>query len=393
MFMFDHKKIISSAVVASVILLGTACNASNDSDKNVTKAKVQEKVVAPVATTSGEQAIDGGAVYNVVDGMYTSYAVNTQEKKDFRYGRTPSKTEEAAWDVDVMPDGTGLPEGEGSVEDGDALYEEKCAMCHGDFGSGGKGSRSTYPTLAGGDIATLTSQRVGGNTDGPKRVIGSYWPQASTLFWYVKTGMPFPHPKSLSNDETYAIVAYLLSINEITIDDEEMDDEYVLNREKFLKIKMPNRDGFIPNIDGPEGPANVKKFLNDSSNYGNGTRCMKDCLDKEPNVVKIANEIHTYEPAPSIARDLPTDTGKAKKEHPGLKTYEASCSVCHATDAMGAPNVGNAKAWADKLAKGLDKVYSNGIAGINAMPPKGGAADLSDEQFKAAVDYMIENSK
>jgi cytochrome c len=120
---------------------------------------------------------------------------------------------------------------------------------------------------------------------------------------------------------------------------------------------------------------------------------MKDCLDKEPNVVKIANEIHTYEPAPSIARDLPTDTGKAKKEHPGLKTYEASCSVCHATDAMGAPNVGNAKAWADKLAKGLDKVYSNGIAGINAMPPKGGAADLSDEQFKAAVDYMIENSK
>jgi cytochrome c len=204
--------------------------------------------------------------------------------------------------------------------------------------------------------------------------------------------MPFPHPKSLSADEVYALVAYLLSVNEITIDGQELDDDYVLDREKFLKIKMPNEDGFIPKIDGPKGPENVKKFLGDPKNYGNGTRCMKNCIDGKPNVVRMEKEIHEYEPPVSVARDLPKDTGSAKKEHPGLKIYEASCSVCHATDAMGAPNVGNKEAWAAKLKKGIDKVYENGIKGINAMPPKGGA-DISDEDFKKAVDYMIENSK
>ncbi|MCH9739800.1 MAG: c-type cytochrome [Epsilonproteobacteria bacterium] len=406
MFILDHKKIISSALIASVVLFGTACNAEDEKTPakavetkvaEVAKAPEKKAEAAPVAktTASGEQAIDGGAVYKVVDGMYTSYAVNTQEMKDFKYGKTPSKTEEAAWDIDVMPDGTGLPEGSGSVERGDELYEEQCAMCHGEFGMGGKGSRSTYPTLSVGEasIESLTYQRVGDNTDGPKRVIGTYWPYASTIFWYVQSGMPFPHPKSLSDDDTYALTAYLLSANEITIDGEELDDEYVLDREKFLKIKMPNQDGFIPNIDGPTGPADVKKFYNDPSNYGNGTRCMKDCLDgKKPNIVRIKTEISNFEPPMSIERNIKVEEA-AGPVHPGLKVYEASCSVCHATDAMGAPNVGNKEAWDAALEKGIDKVYSNGIDGINAMPPKGGAVDLTDAQFKAAVDYMIENSK
>lgn len=403
MYTFEkYKKFISSAVVASVVLMSTACNGSNDAEQKATaepvkaEAKPAETVAAPVAPAAGEKGIDGGAVYQTVNGMYTSYAVNEQEKKDFAFGRAPSVTEIAAWDIDVMPDGTGLPEGEGSVEDGDELYEEQCAMCHGDFGSGGKGSRSTYPTLSVGEasIDSLTHQRTTPDADGPKRVIGTYWPYASTLFWYVQSGMPFPHPKSLSDDETYALVAYLLSINEIEIDGESLDDEYVLNREKFLKIKMPNQNGFIPNIDGPTGPADVKAFYADPNNYGNGTRCMSNCLNGEkPNIVRPMNIIDDFEPPMSTERMLPAEnTEEAGPVHPGKKLYEASCAVCHATDAMGAPNLGNKEAWAKALDKGIDKVYANGISGVNAMPPKGGTT-VSDDEFKAAVDYMIESSK
>jgi cytochrome c len=393
MFISEKRKIgISTALVASVMLFTTASFAT-DKAKEYIATEIIKNDSNPVFPAKKDKGIDGGVVYKVKDNMYTVYAINDQEKKGFKYGRTPTKNEEKAWDVDVMPDGTGLPEGKGSVEEGDELYEEKCAMCHGEFGSGGKGSRSTYPALSIGEASTesLKNQRTTPDADGPKRVIGTYWPQASTLFWYVKTGMPFPHPKSLTNNEIYALVAYLLSVNEITIDGQELDDEYVLDREKFLKIKMPNRDGFIPKIDGPKGPENVKKFLGDPKNYGNGTRCMKDCIDGKPNVVRIAKEIHEYEPPVSVARDLPKETGK-KEVSAGQKIYEASCAVCHATDAMGAPALGAKDAWAKRLKKGIDKVYSNGIKGINAMPPKGGA-DISEDDFKKAVDYMIDSSK
>jgi cytochrome c len=395
MFILEkHNRFISTALVACAIFLATASYAS---DKDTKREYIATEIIKddgkPVFPAKKERGIDGGVVYKVKDNMYTLYAINPQfSEYKYHYGRKPTKNEEKAWDVDVMPDGTGLPEGKGSVAEGEELYEEKCLMCHGDFGSGGIGTRSTYPALSIGEASTesLKNQRLTPDSDGPKRVIGTYWPQASTLFWYIKTAMPFPHPKSLTNDEVYALVAYLLSINEIKIDGKELDDDYVLDREKFLKIKMPNRDGFIPKIDGPKGPENVRKFLNNPNNYGNGVRCMKNCIDKV-NVVRIEKEIHIYEPPVSVARDLPKPK-KDEKSHPGKEIYEASCAVCHATDAMGAPNIGNKEAWAKRLKKGIDKVYEAGIKGINAMPPKGGA-DISDEQFKAAVDYMIENSK
>jgi len=391
-----YKKYISTALVASVVLV-TASYASNDKGTKGYEYIATEVIKDnpdPVFPAKKERGIDGGVVYKVQDNMYTLYAINPQfADYKYHYGRKPTLNEIKAWDVDVMPDGTGLPEGKGSVAEGEELYEEQCLMCHGDFGAGGIGSRGTYPALSIGEASTesLKNQRITPDAEGPKRVIGTYWPQASTLFWYLRTAMPFPHPKSLTTDEIYALVAYLLSINEIKIDGKELDDDYVLDREKFLKIRMPNRDGFIPKIDGPKGPENVKKFLNNPKNYGNGVRCMKNCFEGEPRVVRIEKEIHEYEPPFSVERDLP----KAKKEeksHPGKKIYEESCAVCHATDAMGAPSIGNKKAWEERLKKGIEKVYENGIKGINAMPPKGGAS-ISDEEFKAAVDYMIENSK
>jgi len=390
------KKIIAGLGLTTSILLLSGCVAPKE---EVTKI-----------------AVDGGVKYETKNGMYTSYHVNTQEIKDFKYGRTPTKREIRAWDIDLRPDGTGAPMydmkygevvvdkngnkkvAQGSVEWGNDLYDAQCAMCHGDFGSGGKG----YPTLSGGEIDSLKNQLQNPADDvpteePPRRAIGSYWPYASTLFWYIQDAMPFPHPKSLSNSETYAITAYLLMENGVTVDGVEMDEEFVMNREQFLKVKMPNENGFYPQVDTPENPKqgveNITKFLGNPSNYGTGKRCMSDCIKGKTPVLRIKNEMNNFHPAASTVRDLPKVVAKADTVHPGLAGYEASCSACHGNAAIGAPVVGDKDVWAEVITKGIDKVYNNGINGINGMPPKGGNMDLSDKEVKLIIDYMISSSK
>jgi len=392
MFILDRK--FKTSIIGSAFLLSslafTACGASETTAKAAEAVKTVATTAA-VSTTyaNGKKVIDGGVTYPVTNGKTASYYVNTQEQKGFTYGRTPTANEIKAWDIDVMPDGTGLPEGEGTAEDGDEIYEAKCVSCHGDFGSGGGG----YPSLSKGNaaegFASLKNQRKSPDDDGPVRVFGSYWPEASTLWWYIKTGMPHNAPLSLSDDDVYALSAYILMINEMSIDGVEVDDEYVLNREKFLKIVMPNKDGFIPKIDGPKGTDNVREFLADTKNYGNGTRCMKDCTDKV-NVVRIQLEMKDFIPPMSIERSLPeVDPSAGGGPLPGEKAYESTCAVCHATDAMGAPVVGNKARWEKIMEQGIDTVYGHAINGFNGMPAKGGKASLSDDEVKVIVDYMI----
>ena len=381
MFKSYRNFMLSTVAVAAVSTTLFAGNAATYSDSSRTY-------------TNGKKVIDGGATYPVKNGKTSAYFVNEKAHKGLvKFGRKPTADEIKAWNIDVMPDGTGLPEGHGTVEEGDSLYEEKCAACHFDFGTGGSG----YPALQKGNAyegqKTLTNQRVDGNDEGPIRVFGTYWPHASTLWWYIKTGMPHPNPMSLSDDEVYALCAYIISINELKIDGEELDDDYDLNREKFLKLVMPNKDGFIPKIDGKNGLENTRKFFNDFKNYGNGTRCMKNCFDGKPKLARIAGSgISDYEPPISEKKDLPKKKAGAGAEHPGKKAYEASCAVCHATDAMGAPKVGDKKAWEARIAKGMETLYKNAIHGINGMPPKGGTS-LSDDKIKEIVDYMVGASK
>ncbi|WP_198306322.1 c-type cytochrome [Arcobacter vandammei] len=369
------------------------------------------------AQAASNSSVDGAVKYPIKDGKYTQYHVNTQSFKGFNIGRDATPTEIAAWDLDIMYDGTGLPEfdmkhgkpvldedgnpkkAQGSVELGNELYDAQCVMCHGDFGSGGKG----YPKLAGGTVESLKNQRLNPaddepNPEAPDKTIGSFWPYASTLFWYIQESMPFNAPKTLSNSETYALTAYLLSLNNITIDGEELDDDYVLDKEKFLKIVMPNANGFYPETNTTNKPQvgveNMTKLLSDPKIYGKGTRCMKDCVKGGVDnlVLRIQDDLSKGSNEPlSTARDLPTVD--ASKSVPGQAEYEnAGCSACHSNAAIGAPVVGDKDAWAKILEHGLDTVYSNGINGINAMPPKGGT-DLSDEKFKEIVDYMINSSK
>lgn len=141
-------------------------------------------------------------------------------------GRTPSPAELAAIDISVAPDGRGLPPGSGTVEQGAAVYAAKCQACHGANGAGGPNDRLT------GGIGSLASPR-------PVKTIASYWPYATTVFDYVRRAMPITAPQSLTNDEVYAVTAYLLSVDGIVPKDARLDAQ------SLPKVMMPNRDGFV----------------------------------------------------------------------------------------------------------------------------------------------------
>lgn len=142
-------------------------------------------------------------------------------------GRPALPAEIAAWDLDVSPDGTGLPDGAGSAAEGEPLFEANCASCHGSFAEG----VDNWPKLAGG-FDTLAN-------DDPLKTVGSYWPYLSTVWDYVHRSMPFGDAQTLKPDEVYAITAYILYSNDL------VDVDFVLSKDTFLDVEMPNASGFI----------------------------------------------------------------------------------------------------------------------------------------------------
>ena len=141
-------------------------------------------------------------------------------------GQAVSPAELEAWDIDASPSGKGLPAGKGTPKQGAALYEQQCQSCH-----GAKGQGKPNDALAGGQ------GKLAGNQPALKTV-GSYWPYATTIFEYVRRAMPWHAPNSLSNDEVYALTAYILQINGIIGENDTMDAQ------TLAAVRMPNRDGF-----------------------------------------------------------------------------------------------------------------------------------------------------
>ena len=361
--------------------------------KKLSKVAALTLFAATSIFAANAKAVDGGVDYKVVKGTYAGvYKVNekAENAKGFKYGRKPTANELKATKIAVRYDWKGLPDGKGKVSDGDALFEKHCSMCHGDMGTGGKG----YPKLTGGDIDTLKNQLVdpAKGDEPPERSIGAYWPYASTLWWYIKTGMPFPHPMSLTNDEVYAIVAYLLSVEEIQIGGEDLDDDYVLTKKKLMTLHMPNEKGFYPDVNGKDGVANMTKFLSDGKNYGTPTkRCMKNCPTGKVVHIKAKLDDGIIPPV-TEKKDLPKETGAKKADSKFAKLYEAKCSACHNNAAI-APLVGNKDAWAARIKQGKDTLYKHAIGGYKGMPAKGGNADMKDADVKGIVDYMVSKSK
>ncbi|MBT7952822.1 MAG: cytochrome c [Gammaproteobacteria bacterium] len=141
-------------------------------------------------------------------------------------GRHASPDQIKRWQISVMPDGSGLPAGQGNVSQGKIIYLQKCQSCHGPDGQGASADQ-----LAGASMK-LTDEW-------PEKTIGTYWPFATTLFDFNRRSMPMLAPGSLSDNEVYAVTAYLLYLNDI------IDEKAVMNANTLKKVRMPNRDGFI----------------------------------------------------------------------------------------------------------------------------------------------------
>jgi cytochrome c len=163
----------------------------------------------------------------------------------------------------VRPDGQGLPAGKGTVKDGEAIYVERCAACHGEFGE----SAGRWPILAGG-MGTLASHD-------PVKSIGSYWPYASTVIDYIRRSMPFGASQTLSNDELYAVTAYVLYLNDVI-----QDEKFELSDKNFMTIKLPNQPNFLDD----DRETSEKAFWPKDP-------CMKDCLPGEAKVIGRARII------------------------------------------------------------------------------------------------------
>ena len=138
--------------------------------------------------------------------------------------RHPSRS--ATWALAIAPDGSGLPEGSGTVVAGREVFKARCSKCHGEKAEGAVG-----PTLVGGQGTLATAK--------PLKTVGSYWPYATTVWDYINRAMPFDQPGLLKPAEVYAVVAYILNLNGIIGNDQVMDAK------SLPKVKMPNRDGFV----------------------------------------------------------------------------------------------------------------------------------------------------
>jgi S-disulfanyl-L-cysteine oxidoreductase SoxD len=140
-------------------------------------------------------------------------------------GKPISTAEITAWDINILPDGTGLPAGSGTPAEGARIYSAKCSACHGQEGKGGPSAQ-----LIGGEpVKNMESEKT----------IANFWPYATTLFDYIRRAMPWQQPRSLTNQEVYALTAYILSLNKL------IGDSDTMNAQTLPKVRMPNRDGFI----------------------------------------------------------------------------------------------------------------------------------------------------
>jgi mono/diheme cytochrome c family protein len=164
----------------------------------------------------------------LVSGVLVACTSGYQSTGPVGLGKSVTESQIKAWNIDIGPSGAGLPVGSGTAATGEIIYQQKCSSCHGDKGQGGIANR----LVGGGNL----------NTDKPVKTVGSFWPYATTIFDYVKRAMPHQAPQSLTDDQVYALTAYILYMNKIISKDEVMDAK------SLPLVRMPNRDGFIPII-------------------------------------------------------------------------------------------------------------------------------------------------
>ncbi|SPF82054.1 c-type cytochrome [Pseudoprimorskyibacter insulae] len=305
--MSKSLNLFGGAAVATAVVLTAA---HNFADRTVVPLPKQADLIDHEAPSNMDSLFIAAAIAQEV----------AQEGK-FGLGRPALPEEVAAWDLDIAPDGRNLPVGSGDVWTGDEVFAENCAVCHGDFAEGA----GNWPKLAGGQD-TL-------DRDDPLKTVGSYWPYLSTTFDYVRRSMPFGNAQSLSDDEVYAITAYILYSNDL------VDEDFVLSNETFMDVEMPNANGFI--VDDRETA---------EAHFWTDTPCMENCKDE----VKITMKATVLDVTPDeVGED------EAAADAPAAEVQVAAAEEAPAAEqpAADAPAAAPAAAIDMALAEAGEKVF------------------------------------
>lgn len=324
------------------------------------------------------------------------------DRPRFGFGVPATPQDIATWDIDMRPDGHGVKKGRGTVQQGQAIYDAKCAVCHGTFGES-----NSYLVIAGGvEPEDLKTGRAAGLKSGEVRTVGTKLNYATTLWDYIYRAMPWTAPQSLTIDENYAVTAYVLHLNEIVPADFELNDQTILT------VQMPNRNGFTTNhgMGSVKGKPDVQ-----------GTLCMKDCAGPVkvtstlPDYARNAHgnlaeqkrdmgpfrgiDTRIYEPGG--ARVAVADTeGKAPAQG-GIDAQELitrnACVVCHAVNArIVGPSFAEisarytsryaVRAEAEALLVNKIKAGGSGVWGAVPMPPQ---SNVKDDEMKTIVKWIF----
>jgi cytochrome c len=319
-------------------------------------------------------------------------------------GRGATPAEVKAWDIDVRPDFKGLPKGKGNVERGNELFEEKCASCHGSFGE----SNEVFTPLAGGTTKDdIKTGNVKGLSSGelPQRTTFTKVATISTVWDYIYRAMPWTAPKSLKPDEVYAILAYLLNLQEIVPADFELSDRNIAEVQKLL----PNRNGMTTDH-GLWPGASAKK-----GGIGNGgipdvknVACMKNCKPEVqigstlPDYARTAHgELADQNRNFGAVRGTRTLGPEAAKKAADAGTLDlatkSGCMACHGMknkivgpgyNEIVARYQGQTDAESRLVAK--VKAGGQGVWGSVPMPPNG---HIKDEDITTLVKWILNGSK
>lgn len=319
-------------------------------------------------------------------------------------GRQATPAEVKAWDIDVRPDFKGLPKGSGKVDDGNELFEAKCASCHGSFGE----SNEVFTPLAGGTTKEdIQNGRVKGLSSGelPQRTTFTKVATISTVFDYIQRAMPWTSPKSLKPDEVYAILAYLLNLQEIVPADFVLSDKNIADVQKLL----PNRNGMTTEHGLWPGAAAKKGGI------GNGgvpdvknVACMKNCKTEVqigstlPDYARtahgeLADQNRNFGPVRGT-RTLGAAAAAPVAANPALDmATKSGCMACHGVNnKIVGPGynevVARYKDQADAESRLVAKVKNGGqgVWGSIPMPPNG---HLKDEDLKTLVKWILSGAK
>jgi cytochrome c len=319
-------------------------------------------------------------------------------------GRAATPAEVKAWDIDVRPDFKGLPKGSGSVDKGQELFEEKCASCHGSFGE----SNEVFTPLAGGTTRDdIKAGRVRGLSSGelPQRTTFTKVATISTVWDYIYRAMPWTAPKSLKPDEVYAILAYLLNLQEIVAGDFVLSDKNIGEVQKLL----PNRNGMTTDHGmWPGAPAKKGGIGNGGKPDTANKACMKNC---KPEVLigstlpeyartahgELADQNRSFGPVRGTRTLGPEAAKKAANAGTLELATKSGCMACHGMKSkivgpgyseVVARYQGQTDAESRLIAK--VKAGGQGVWGNIPMPPNG---HLKDEDLKTLVQWILSGSK